>query len=86
VVSGRNPLPRHRAGGSDHEAGFRAWERGDWLEARRALRVTIESHPGKAERLEAGRILHALEPDRFALVLATVFLLVLSVLFAWLTA
>ncbi len=71
---------------SDHDAGIRAWERGDWLAARHALRAAIESHPRKEERLEAGRILRALEPDRFALGLALLFLLILAVLFAWLVA
>jgi len=74
------------AGGSDYDTGFRAWERGDWLTARRLLRGVIESHPRKEERLEAGRILHALEADRFALGLALLFLFVLATLFAWLIA
>ena len=86
----RKPVTTHAAGqggeGSRYDAGIRAWERGDWLTARRALRAAIESHPRKEERLEAGRILRRLEPDRFALGLALLFLLILAALFAWLVA
>jgi hypothetical protein len=84
-----SPVPGRsgaHAGENVYEAGIGAWERGDWLGARRALRAAIESQPRKEERLEAGRILHALDPDRFALGLALLFLLVLATLFAWLIA
>ena len=73
-------------GEQEYETALRAWERGDWLTARRQLRAVIESHPKKEHRIEAGRILHALAPDRFALLLALGFLLILVSLFAGLIA
>ena len=73
-------------GGQDYDAGIRAWDQGDWLIARRRLRAAIEFHPNKEQRFEAGRILHALSLDRFALGLALLFLLILASLFAWLAA
>jgi len=76
----------HGAGGQDYDAGIRAWDQGDWLTARRRLRAAIKFHPNKEQHLEAGRILHALSPDRFALGLAFLFLLILGSLFAWLAA
>jgi len=85
-ISATTPRAESRGDESDYDAGIRAWERGDWLAARRALRAAIESHTKKEERLEAGRILRALEPDRFALRLALLFLLILATLFASLVA
>jgi hypothetical protein len=85
-IAGTSARAEPRPAESDHDAGLRAWKRGDWLAARHALRTAIESHPRKDDRLEAGRILRALEPDRFALGVALLFLLIIGCLFAWLAA
>ena len=72
----------HQTAEEIYEAAMAAYERGDWLTARRLLREAIETDPRKQQRVQAGKLLRALEVDRFALGLAALFLFILSILFA----
>jgi hypothetical protein len=77
-----SPAAPHPTAEEVYEAAMAAYGRGDWLRARRLLRQAIETDPRKQQRVQAGKLLRALEVDRFALGLAALFLFILAILFA----
>jgi hypothetical protein len=66
-----------------YEEGLAAYDRGDFLAARRLLGGVVGSNARKENRARAEEILRALDLDRFALVLAAGLLLALGAIFGW---
>ncbi len=69
--------------GTPYEEGLAAYDRGDFLVARRLLGAVVESSARRESRARAGEILRALEPDWFAIALAAGFALVLGAIVGW---
>jgi hypothetical protein len=69
--------------GALYEEGGAAYDRGDFLAARRCLRAVVGSSARRENRARAEEILRALDIDRFAIALAAGSLLVLGAIFGW---